>query len=56
MTAGQSLEVEAFWNWNRDIPKDWSVTAWGEAGPVRVNLKNNDRQSDHMPVVAPSTY
>ena len=37
VTAGESFTVEVEFNWNRSgITKDWSVTAWGETGPVSV--------------------
>ena len=48
--AGGSVEITAYWNWNRDIPKDWSVTAWGASGAVHVELLNSDIQTAHMPV------
>ena len=48
--AGGSVEITAYWNWNRDIPKDWSVTAWGADGPVHVELLDSDIQTAHMPV------
>ena len=37
VTAGESFTVEVEFNWNRSgITRDWSVTAWGESGPVSV--------------------
>ena len=37
VAAGESFTVEVEFNWNRSgITKDWSVTAWGESGPVSV--------------------
>ena len=37
VSAGESFTVEVEFNWNRSgITRDWSVTAWGESGPVSV--------------------
>ena len=37
LEAGESVTIEVEFNWNRPgITKDWSVTAWGESGPVSV--------------------
>ena len=47
--AGESFTVEVEFNWNRaGITKDWSVTAWGESGPVSVTHDGGIR-SDSLP-------
>ena len=49
VNAGEEVIIEVELNWNRPgITKDWSVTAWGESGPVAV-LHNDGIPSDHLP-------
>ena len=41
------LEIEL--NWDRPgITKDWSLTSWGESGPVTV-IHSEGISSDHLP-------
>ena len=38
--AGESVEIITEWNWNKpNTPKDWSVTAWGDKGPLSITHK-----------------
>ena len=49
LKRGETVEFEVELNWNRSgITKDWSVTAWGESGPVSVKHSEGIR-SDHLP-------
>lgn len=37
MKAGEKVEILVEFNfWRRGVTKDWSVTAWGEKGEVKV--------------------
>ena len=49
MSAGESIEVEVEFNWEREgITKDWSITAWGEVGAVTVE-HSDGLKSDSLP-------
>jgi hypothetical protein len=54
--AGESFEVEVEFNWEREgVTKDWSITAWGEDGPVTVE-HNDGISTDTLPYQKKSSF
>ena len=48
--AGETVTVTGDWNWlDPNYSNDWSVTAWGNKGPVIISHKLG-LESDKMPV------
>ena len=48
--AGETVTVTGDWNWlDPNYSNDWSVTAWGNKGPVTIKHKLG-LESDKMPV------
>jgi hypothetical protein len=46
---GETRELNILFDWTREnITKDWSATAWGELGDVRV-IHNDNIPTTHMP-------
>ena len=51
LKAGQVIDIEVEFNFDiAGITKDWSVSAWGESGPVTVTHESGST-SDSLPFV-----
>ena len=51
MKAGETLVLETEWDWtSSEIAHDWSVTAWGNKGPITIT-HNEGLESMSLPVI-----
>jgi len=54
MAAGESIDIITEWDFRlADVPKDWSMTVYGNMGGVSISHTDGVTVTDHMPLAPP---